>query len=102
MDHGGHTTSPIVTLLGDKSPGVKRIEAISASFTRWSKISLFVSIILVAYAYGLDGTVRYTYQVVYLFLAHIYSSLNFRPGRATLRTRTQPTRFWPRSMSCAQ
>lgn len=62
MDHGAHTTSPIVTLLGDKSPGVKRIEAISASFTRWSKISLFVSIFLVAYAYGLDGTVRYTYQ----------------------------------------
>ncbi|ETW83548.1 major facilitator superfamily [Heterobasidion irregulare TC 32-1] len=62
MDHGAHTTSPLVNLLGDKSPGVKRIEAISASFTRWSKISLFVSIFLVAYAYGLDGTVRYTYQ----------------------------------------
>ena len=102
MDHGAHTTSPIVTLLGDKSPGVKRIEAISASFTRWSKISLFVSIFLVAYAYGLDGTVRYTYQVVYSSLTHIFQLLNFDSCRAMLRTRTQPTPFWPQPMFCAQ
>ncbi|KIY73548.1 MFS general substrate transporter [Cylindrobasidium torrendii FP15055 ss-10] len=49
-------------ILGSTSPGVQRIEAITASFTRWTKICLFVSIFLVAYAYGLDGTIRYTYQ----------------------------------------
>ncbi|KAI5900777.1 MFS general substrate transporter [Schizophyllum commune H4-8] len=49
-------------LLGEKSPGVQRIEAISATFTKWTKVFLFVGVFLIAYAYGLDGTVRYTYQ----------------------------------------
>jgi hypothetical protein len=60
--------------------GVRRMEAVSGTFTKWTKVSLFTSIFLVAYAYGLDGTsaclslvrvkahpdpspVRYTYQV---------------------------------------
>ena len=49
-------------LLGATSPGVRRIEAISATFTKWTKVALFVSMFLVSYAYGLDGTIRYTYQ----------------------------------------
>ncbi|KIY46936.1 MFS general substrate transporter [Fistulina hepatica ATCC 64428] len=49
-------------LFGTKSPGVKRIEAISATFTKWTKVFLFFGIFFIAYAYGLDGTVRYTYQ----------------------------------------
>ncbi|KAL3423962.1 major facilitator superfamily transporter [Phlyctema vagabunda] len=51
-------------LLGIKSIGVQRIEAISAQFTGIDRIVLFCSIFLVAYAYGLDGTIRYTYQPV--------------------------------------
>lgn len=50
-------------IIGSKSMGVKRIEAISAQFTGLNRIFLFFSIFLVAYAYGLDGTIRYTYQV---------------------------------------
>lgn len=50
-------------IYGAKSLGVKRIEAISAQFTGLDRIILFCSIFLVAYAYGLDGTIRYTYQV---------------------------------------
>lgn len=50
-------------IYGAKSLGVKRIEAISAEFTGLDRIILFLSIFLVAYAYGLDGTIRYTYQV---------------------------------------
>ena len=50
-------------IYGAKSLGVKRIEAISAQFTGVDRIILFFSIFLVAYAYGLDGTIRYTYQV---------------------------------------
>lgn len=50
------------TAFGDKSPGVRRIEAISNSFTSWHRYVLFISILLVAYAYGLDGSVRYIYQ----------------------------------------
>ncbi|KAK9900499.1 MFS general substrate transporter [Cystobasidium minutum MCA 4210] len=49
-------------LLDKVSPGVRRIQAISSCFTTWHRWVLFVSIFLVAYAYGLDGTVRYTYQ----------------------------------------
>ncbi|KAF7550638.1 hypothetical protein G7Z17_g5572 [Cylindrodendrum hubeiense] len=45
-----------------KSPGVVRIEAISAVMTNTDRVFIFFSVFLVAYAYSLDGTVRYTYQ----------------------------------------
>lgn len=41
---------------GEKSLGVRRIEAINKTFTKWTRVTLFVGIFLVAYAYGLDGT----------------------------------------------
>jgi hypothetical protein len=50
-------------LLGQGSPGVRRIEIINANFTLVDRVCLFLSIFLIAYVYGLDGTVRYTYQV---------------------------------------
>ncbi|KAI0075932.1 ferrichrome-type siderophore transporter [Panus rudis PR-1116 ss-1] len=50
------------TLLGAESPGVRRIEAVAAQFTFVERIFLFFGVFLVAYAYGLDGTIRYTYQ----------------------------------------
>ena len=50
-------------LMGATSPGVKRIEAISAHLTLFDRVFLFVGVFLIAYAYSLDGTVRYTYQV---------------------------------------
>ncbi|WWD20507.1 hypothetical protein CI109_104983 [Kwoniella shandongensis] len=54
------------TAFGDKSPGVRRIEAISSCFESWHKWVLFASVFFVAYSYGLDGTVRYTYQAAAL------------------------------------
>jgi MFS transporter, SIT family, siderophore-iron:H+ symporter len=50
-------------LIGSKSPGVERIEAISAHISFWDRIAIFFSVFLIAYAYGLDGTLRYVYQV---------------------------------------
>ncbi|WVO20323.1 uncharacterized protein IAS62_001617 [Cryptococcus decagattii] len=50
------------TAFGEKSPGVRRIELIAASFTTWHRWVLFISVFLMAYSYGLDGSVRYTYQ----------------------------------------
>ena len=47
-----------------KSPGVARVEAISASITSWDRVAIFLSVFLVAYVYGLDGTLRYAYQPV--------------------------------------
>jgi hypothetical protein len=57
----GH--NEIILLTGETSPGVKRIEAISKHISFVDRIFLFVGVFLVAYAYGLDGTLRYTYQV---------------------------------------
>ncbi|KAH6894714.1 major facilitator superfamily domain-containing protein [Thelonectria olida] len=44
------------------SPGVERIKAISSVITNKDRVFIFLSVFLVAYAYGLDGTVRYVYQ----------------------------------------
>jgi SIT family siderophore-iron:H+ symporter-like MFS transporter len=52
-----------VPVLGKKSPGVVRIEAINAHLTSFDRWFLGIGVFLIAYAYGLDGTVRYTYQV---------------------------------------
>ncbi|KAJ5502991.1 hypothetical protein N7463_005865 [Penicillium fimorum] len=49
-------------LLGQGSPGVRRIEIITSHFRLPDRICLFFAIFLIAYVYGLDGTVRYTYQ----------------------------------------
>lgn len=53
----------VTNLLGEKSPGVQRIEALSAHFTLYDRILFFLGIFLIAYAYGLDGTIRIIYQV---------------------------------------
>lgn len=52
-----------VGLLGQGSPGVRRIEIITSHFQLVDRICLFFAVFLIAYVYGLDGTVRYTYQV---------------------------------------
>ena len=45
-----------------KSPGVQRIEAITSCQTKWHKAALFFGVFLLAYVYGLDGSVRSTFQ----------------------------------------
>lgn len=52
-----------ITLLGAESPGVRRIEVISSQFRLVDRVVLFFAVFLVAYAYGLDGMVRGSYQV---------------------------------------
>ncbi|KAK5347927.1 ferrioxamine B transporter [Exophiala xenobiotica] len=49
-------------LVGDKSPGVARIEAVNEVLTRTDRAFLFLGVFIIAYAYGLDGTLRYSYQ----------------------------------------
>jgi len=49
-------------LPGAKSPGVARIEALNAHTSFINRCCIFFGIFLIAYAYGLDGTLRYTYQ----------------------------------------
>ncbi|ORX38194.1 siderochrome-iron uptake transporter [Kockovaella imperatae] len=53
------------TAFGDKSPGVRRIEAISKCFTSWHLYVLFISIFFVSCEWGcllLDGFVRFQFQ----------------------------------------
>jgi len=53
-------------LLGDKSPGVKRIEAISQTFTKWTKVSLFVGIFLIAYGLScLSNSATFSVSLIY-------------------------------------
>lgn len=49
-------------LMDDKSPGVKRIEALASTYSNSSILFLLFAIFLAAYFYDLDGTIRYTYQ----------------------------------------
>jgi SIT family siderophore-iron:H+ symporter-like MFS transporter len=49
-------------LTGAKSPGVARIEALNAHTSLVNRCFIFFGIFLIAYAYGLDGSLRYTYQ----------------------------------------
>ncbi|KAJ3499683.1 hypothetical protein NLG97_g129 [Lecanicillium saksenae] len=44
------------------SPGVARMEAITACMTLNDRVRIFFGVFLIAYAYGLDGTLRYTYE----------------------------------------
>ena len=59
----GSTTTDQNEVVQDKSPGIARIEAINKNLTRADRIGLFIGVFLIAYAYGLDGTIRATYQV---------------------------------------
>ncbi|KAF4956341.1 hypothetical protein FGADI_3918 [Fusarium gaditjirri] len=74
------------------SPGVQRIKAMSEVITLADRIFIFFGVFLIAYAYGLDGTVRYAYQPSALnsFKEHsLQSSVNTL--RAVIAAAAQPT-----------
>jgi SIT family siderophore-iron:H+ symporter-like MFS transporter len=79
-------------LTGSKSPGVARVEAITSVITRTDRYFLFFSVFLVAYAYGLDGTLRYSYQP-YATASYASHSLlaTVNVLRAVIAAATQPT-----------
>ncbi|KDN50268.1 hypothetical protein RSAG8_01604, partial [Rhizoctonia solani AG-8 WAC10335] len=61
-NHTPHAGSEVEGSYDPHAEGVRRIAAISSSFDLKSKFFLFFGVFLVAYAYGLDGQTRYTYQ----------------------------------------
>ena len=75
-----------------KSPGVARVQAISETLTLTDRIIIFCSVFLIAYVYGLDGTLRYTYQPYALsdFGAHSLSS-TVNVVRSVISAAAQPT-----------
>jgi MFS transporter, SIT family, siderophore-iron:H+ symporter len=79
-------------ILGHKSPGVQRIEAITVQLTLTHRICIFLSVFLVAYAYGLDGTVRYTYQTTATASYNNHSLLaTINVLRSVIAAAAQPT-----------
>lgn len=77
---------------GVKSPGVARIEAIAASLTMVDRIIVFTSAFILAYAYGLDGGLRFNYQTYATnsFGKHsLLSTINV--VRAVIAAAAQPT-----------
>jgi hypothetical protein len=62
-DVPSNSSSHVAPVEDDQSPGVARIAAINRNLTRGDRIAVFIGVFLIAYAYGLDGTIRSTYQV---------------------------------------
>ncbi|KAL2888360.1 Siderophore iron transporter 1 [Ceratocystis lukuohia] len=76
----------------EKSSGVARIEALSSVLTLFDRIALYLSIFLVAYVYGLDGTLRYTYQTYATSSFGEHSLLaTINVVRAVIAAAAQPT-----------
>ncbi|KAF5664299.1 mfs sit siderophore-iron:h+ symporter [Fusarium heterosporum] len=92
-DHGREVPSSAADAVRDiTSPGVQRIKAMSEVITLVDRIFIFFGVFLIAYAYGLDGTVRYAYQPSALneFKEHsLQSSVNTL--RAVIAAAAQPT-----------
>ena len=51
-----------ISVVGEKSPGVARVEAIAAYMSTADRIWLFAGVFIIAFAYSLDSFTRYTYQ----------------------------------------
>ncbi|EWZ48747.1 MFS transporter, SIT family, siderophore-iron:H+ symporter [Fusarium oxysporum f. sp. radicis-lycopersici 26381] len=92
-DHGHEVPTSAADAVRDiTSPGVQRIKAMSEVITLTDRIFIFFGVFLIAYAYGLDGTVRYAYQPSALnsFEEHsLQSSVNTL--RAVIAAAAQPT-----------
>lgn len=58
-DVDGHSS---VMTIDEKSPGVRRAEALASVLTKWDRIFIFFGVFLVAFAYSTDGILRYAYQ----------------------------------------
>lgn len=61
QDHGSYDGRR-ASIVDAQSPGVVRMKAIASQLTLFDRIWLFSGIFFIAYAYGLDGQTRYTYQ----------------------------------------
>ncbi|KAK4145595.1 major facilitator superfamily domain-containing protein [Dichotomopilus funicola] len=57
-----HVASRSSISTDEKSAGVRRVEALASVLTTRDRIFIFFGVFLVAFAYGLDGVLRYTYQ----------------------------------------
>ncbi|CAM1508843.1 Fc.00g025820.m01.CDS01 [Cosmosporella sp. VM-42] len=93
-DVEGGSNQEQVSLKGSvsKSPGVARMNAISSQLTAMERVSLFLGIFIVGYAYGLESQVRSAYQpyATSSFSLHSYSS-TINVLRSVIAVASQPT-----------
>ncbi|KAK5078656.1 ferrioxamine B transporter [Lithohypha guttulata] len=57
-----HDVSRRVSIADTKPPGVIRVEAIAQHMTTVDRVWIFFGVFIIAFAYALDGSTRYTYQ----------------------------------------
>ncbi|KAF2748841.1 siderochrome-iron transporter-like protein Sit1 [Sporormia fimetaria CBS 119925] len=87
-----YSSASSTELIGEKSPGVARIEVISSFTTFWNRVAIFLSVFLIAYAYGLDGTLRYAFQPTATSSFGSHSTLaTLQTIRAVIAAAAQPT-----------
>lgn len=60
-DTDGRSSASVISV-DQKSPGVRRAEALASVLTDRDRIFIFLSVFLVAFVYNTDGILRYTYQ----------------------------------------
>lgn len=73
----------------EKSPGVARIEALNAHTSLVNRCFIFFGLFLIAYAYGLDGTLRGVYQ------PHATASFDTHSTLATIGTSANVNSWMP-------
>ncbi|KAK0624422.1 major facilitator superfamily domain-containing protein [Immersiella caudata] len=76
----------------EKSPGVRRAEALAAVLTTKDRVFVFLSIFLVAFACDLDGILRYAYQPLATASFSQHSLLaTVNVARSVIAAAAQPT-----------
>jgi MFS transporter, SIT family, siderophore-iron:H+ symporter len=76
----------------DKSPGVRRAEALAAVLTKKDRIIIFLGVFLVSFAYNLDGILRYAYQPLATASFSQHSLLaTVNVARSVIAAAAQPT-----------
>ncbi|KAH8592033.1 siderochrome-iron uptake transporter [Bisporella sp. PMI_857] len=51
-----------IDIIGETSPGVRRARILADNLNPFDRVVVFICLFLLAYVYGLDGTLRYVYQ----------------------------------------
>jgi hypothetical protein len=75
----GRSLQNEIDIFGDTSPGVRRARILARSLTTVQRSIIFVCLFFLAYVYGLDGTLRYVYQVsIIRYLKVIWLCISLR------------------------
>lgn len=84
---------PVTRSLKDiQSPGVARVEALSSAITSVDRVFIFLGVFIVAYCYGLNGTVQYAYQpYAAASFGHHSLSSTVNVVRSVIAAAAQPT-----------